>query len=276
MNKTHEQTEAIAKLLRSALERLKKKNDLISIRSIAAHLHVSPSYLSKIFRGERAVSAKLLGVLIKALQLDHHEAAAIQNLLLAQIENQNLASVTGLKTLEPKEGPKLAQEYASLGMADFWLLDDWYHLPLLNLATTEDFESDPAWIAMRLGISPRQAERSLRRSLESGYLKQEKGKILRTELKLRFPTQRTHEKIRAIHHVLGKKGLEALQKPPSEKEFAERLNAGIAFAGDPDLLPQAKVVIEEALYKAAEILAGGRCTEVFQINLQLFKLTKDR
>lgn len=70
------------------------------------------------------------------------------------------------------------------------------------------------------------------------------------------------------------KAAAGLENVPSEAEFAERLVSGISFAGDPKLLPEAKVVIEEALYKAAAILADGDCTEVFQLNLQLFKVSR--
>jgi hypothetical protein len=65
-----------------------------------------------------------------------------------------------------------------------------------------------------------------------------------------------------------------LVRPPTEDEFAERLLSGLSLAGDPRQLASAKLIIEEALYRAAETLADGECSEVFQINLQLFKVTK--
>jgi hypothetical protein len=67
-----------------------------------------------------------------------------------------------------------------------------------------------------------------------------------------------------------------MQLTPSEQDFSERLISGVAFAGNPSKLPEAKVIIEEAMYKAAELLASGNCTEIFQLNLQLFKLSKQR
>lgn len=264
----------VVSLLQAGFARAKKQNAQISQRALATKLGLTSSYVSKIMRGERPVPPALLGRFAKALQLDHHEVAEIQRILLKEVESRDLAPTTGIRTLETPSTPSLP-EFTALGPSDFWLLDRWYYLPLLNLATTSNFSNEPASVAKRLGLSVVTAERAMTRLVEAGYLvKTAEGKLVRAELKFRFPTQRSHESVRKYHQAMIAQAQPLLTRAPTDEEFATRLLSGITLAGDPKLVPQAKVVIEEALYRAAEILAAGDCTEVFQLNLQLFPLSR--
>jgi uncharacterized protein (TIGR02147 family) len=265
----------VSELLRAALARLKKHNAMISIRSLALNLNVSSSYLSKVFRGVRPLSASLLPGLIRVLQLDHHAVAKIQRSMLLGIEARKFSGGTGLRSMaEPRAGAP-AQDYGLLDWSDLWFLENWFTIPLLNLVTTEDFDDSPAWIAARLGISAAQATETLERLQSSGHLERDHlGKLQRSQLKLRLPMQRSHPMVRAFHQRMGEKALRLLQSQPSEADFAQRLISGISFTGDPAKVPEAKLMIEEALYRAAELLANGPAREVFHINLQFFKVTK--
>lgn len=257
--------------LTAALKRLQRQKSGTSIRSLASHLGLTPSYVSKVFRGERRLPLKLLAPIAKVLQLDHHEVAEIQSLLLHDVESREAGAFTGIKTLKPHHDNPLNTEYQPL--TDYWLLEEWYHLPLLNLITTENFSV--AQMAKRLGITARRAELSLDRLTREGLIKRgPQGEWLRTNLKTRFAAQRSHPSIRAYHRSMIDKASQLLSRAPTESEYAERLISGVTFAGDPAKISEAKLVIEKAMYQAAEILASGPCTEVFQINLQLFKLTK--
>lgn len=263
---------SVSRLLQGALSRRQKQNPLLSQRSLAVSLRLSPSYLSKVFRGERPFPHRLLGRLAKFLQLDHHEVAEIQRLLLRQMEKENLSSVTGIQTTQV-DSKSPASQYHNKSGVDLWLLEEWFYLPILNLVTTEGFK--PEDLASRLGISEARAESAVRRFVECGYLERMgDGSLRRTELRFRFPTQRSIKQVREFHKKMIEKTLLLLNGPSGDQEFSERLISGINFAGDPRLLPDAKIIIEEALYRAAEVLAGGNCTEIFQINLQLFKLTR--
>jgi uncharacterized protein (TIGR02147 family) len=265
---------SVKNLLQRALTRLQTENRSISIRSLASRIDVSPSYLSKIFRGERSLPLRLLPALGKALQLDHHEVLQAQQVLLGAVEDRELQNATGIRTL-PRENVRVATAYETLGQNDFWLLEEWYHLPILNLVTLKDYVHSPEWIAGRLGITELQARRSLERMLEGGQLLLVAGVVKRNLEKLRFPTQRSHPSVRSFHRAMIERAQKCLKKDPSEKEFNERLISGIAFAADPSKIAQAKVILEEAMYRAAEVLASGECTEVCQLNLQLFPLTSE-
>ena len=266
---------AIVQILEQALTRLKKQNPLASIRGLASQMDVTPSYLSKVFRGERTFPAKSIGDLSRVLRLDHHEVAEIHRLLLMDLELASLSTNTGLRTLDASSKRKLAAGYETLGKNDFWLIEDWYHIAIHNLVTTDNFVQSHDWIAARLGITAAKVENSIRRMLADGYiLLNEDGRYQKSQMMVRFPTERSHAIIREFHESMIQKALKQLRLNVAEADFKERLISGVTFAGDPSRINEAKVIIEEAMYKAAEHLAYGNCTEVFQLNLQMFKLTR--
>ena len=245
----------IVELLNEAFKRLKQHNELASIRSIAMQLNLSPSYLSKVFRGERRFPMKLIGGLSRALRLDHHATAEIQSLLLREVENRELATGTGIRTLEAQPVANRLGEYENLGKADFWLLEEWYHLPMLILVSTENFVPSPDWIAGRFGISRERVQRTLDRLVDEKYLRRrDDASYELTQAKVRFPTQRSHESVRKFHRTMVEKSLKALEGTPTEKDFAERLISGVAFAGDPAKMPEAKLIIEEAIFDGESVI----------------------
>jgi len=264
----------IVGILQSGLKRLKQQNEMASLRSLASSLRLSGSYLSKVFRGERKLSPKLVAPLGKVLRLDHHEIREIQRHILAELEEQKMSKLTGVRTVQHKNS-KITAEYEALGAKDFWLLEEWFHLPLLNLITVENLDSDVASLASRLSVTKEKIESSLQRMIQDGYVTREKnGDLKRTHMKVRFPTQRSDLRIRTYHKKAIEKALRTLDRIPSEVDFKERLISGMAFAANPEKIPQAKVILEEAMFQAAELLSEGACSEVFQLNVQLFKLTK--
>lgn len=267
------QTDGVVEILQSGFERLKEQNELTSLRSLALSLKLSSSYLSKVFRGERRLSPKLVAPLGKVLRLDHHEIKELQRRILGELETRKMA--TGVQTVREEQDAKLATDYESLGAKSFWLIEEWYHLPLLNLITVENVSFDARELAKRLGVAVERVQASIERMIRDGLIKRDhKNNLIRTEMKIRFPTQRSDSRIRAYHKKMIEKALKHLDKIPTEADFNERLISGVAFAADPKKIPQAKVLLEEAMYKAAELLTDGECSEVFQLNLQLFPLTK--
>jgi uncharacterized protein (TIGR02147 family) len=275
MNQASEKISASsAALLMNALKRLQTENRRLSVRSVAAQLKLSPSHVNKIFRGERELPLKLVNQFSRVLQLDHHEVVELQRLALTAHAERELRPGIKIGALR-EQNTALMTEYETLGGSDLWILERWYYFAILNLVTTQNFDSSPEHIATRLGISESDAQKALDRLTESGHLVSRGGRIERRSEKLRFPTQRSHLSLRIHHQAMIRKALDKLQGVPTEKDFADRLISSVTFAADPEKIEQAKLILEEAVYRAANFLANGEgCTEVYQINLQLFSLTK--
>jgi uncharacterized protein (TIGR02147 family) len=261
----------IKKILETAMQRQLGGQAGLSVRALAKHLEVSSSYLSKIFLGKRKMSAKIFERMIAVLRLDHHEVQTLQKLVVKRFE-EKISAATGVESVANENSASVVENFATLGRPDFWLLEKWYYLPILNLVTLSRFTVSAEAISERLPISPAVAKRALDELIEGGYLKINEEKLLeRSAMKFRFPTDRSNASVRLYHQAMIEKSLAQLDRP---SDFESRAISGITLAGNPAKVAQAKLLIEEALYRAAELLTEGEATEVFQINLQLFKLSK--
>jgi uncharacterized protein (TIGR02147 family) len=247
--------------LRKVFRRTKKGNPQLSIRSVARVLDISSSHLSKVLRGVRPVTTGLMAGLCQCLQLDHHEVKELKRLLQ--------------KTQESTPASPVIKEFATLANSEFWILERWYFLPLLALASSDAGISDIEAVVKRLELQQQTAQQALQILEQQEFIAQDEAGVFRcTNNLFRFPTQRSHSAVRKYHQDMIARALSQLRHPPSQQEFNERLMSGITFSGNSTHIEAAKTLIEEALYKATELLSQGVCNEVFQINLQMFKHTK--
>lgn len=156
-----------------------------------------------------------------------------------------------------------------------WLLKRWYHLPLLDLMTTTNFQSNSIWIATRLGISVTEVEAALKTLVDENLaILDQNGAYKKKHLKIRFPTTISKSVIREHHKAQMKRAKELLETRMTPKDFNNRLIVGLSVACNPQYLQEVKEYLHAALYEAAEILSRDPCAEVYQINLQLFPHTK--
>lgn len=58
----------------------------------------------------------------------------------------------------------------------------------------------------------------------------------------------------------------------SKNDFERRLISGITVAVNPHKVEQCKKMLDETLHQVSLILSEGECTEVYQMNIQLFPL----
>ena len=260
-------------LLLAASQRLKAQWPSFSVRAVAAKLGISPSYWSKILRGQKPIPNRLLPDVVRVLRLDTQTVAQLQRSILNAIETDALTPKTGLKTSGLVENSPV-DAYRSLGREDFWLLEEWYYIPVLNLVTVTDFNGQEAEIAKRLGLRLPQAEEAVRRLLNYGYLVRDGSTLKRTEERLRFPVDRSFPVVRKYHSSLLMKAREELQKDSAEA-FESRLISAVSFAGSSQRMKEARLILEEAMYRAANLMADELTSdEVYQLNLQIFPLTQ--
>ena len=70
------------------------------------------------------------------------------------------------------------------------------------------------------------------------------------------------------------KALWTLNHKQDDVSLANSLITGITIATNPKQIEKAKEKLTIALHDIAEILSTGECTEVYQLNLQLFGITE--
>lgn len=255
-------------LLAKAHLRQKKNNQSYSLRSLARQLNFSPSFLSDIFKGKKPLPPRHLSRIAKFLNLDE---IALEKLKGAMLREKMPVELKSKLRRQKNVIAKIPHE--EMANPQFNLLSHWYLLPLLDLTTCEDFSSSPAWIAGRLGISEIQARQAWDLLRSTGCVKKENGRWLKWSEHIRFPTRRSDPAVRNYHGQTLALARAELNKT-SEEDFAKRLISGLSVAVNPAKVAEAKLRLQEALLEVSKVLSEGKCSEVYQLQVQLFPVTK--
>ncbi|MGZ3773396.1 MAG: TIGR02147 family protein [Pseudobdellovibrionaceae bacterium] len=256
-------------VLGRAFKRLIQKNSKFSLRRLAQLVEVSPSHLSRILNGKKKIPVNKLELFINALQMDIAQSQILkQSIFWNQVKEKNPNNVFS-DILENSDSAVLSPliDYEELGTKEFNIMEQWYNIAILDLSTCTDFKDDPRWIAKRLSITPVQT------LLKAEALQLKNGRYEKTNKKLRVPTNKALPAIRQFHRSMIQKGLWTMENQQDAESYKQRLITGITMAINPENLERAKERLMAAIHEASEILTEGPCTEVYQINLQLFGLT---
>ncbi|WP_413559999.1 TIGR02147 family protein [Bdellovibrio sp. HCB209] len=238
-------------LQREFLER-NKINPTYSLRSYAKSLGIDQSFLSKVLKGSRPVTAQLvdkLGPILKIKPTD------LQNLFT--------------------EGTTSMPSFASMSDDEFEHLSDWHHSAILALVATKDFDLNHVKIANRLGIHVEEVRATLSRLERLGCIEIADGKIkvLKTDTPLTGITAFTEAR-KQLQKKLISKSLEALEDVPQEL----RQNGSLTVAVSKKRLPELKEKLNLIQKELAEFLQASNhdeADEVYQVTLALFPLTKN-
>jgi transcriptional regulator with XRE-family HTH domain len=252
----------------------------LSLRAAARGLGISPSFLSEVLRGKKPIPPRRLGDFARFFGLDE----AAERCLRKDVARQKMTQGLARHGLEASPGPlpephALApspiDDYEDKGKATLALLEHWRYLAILDLATCADFSDDPAWMAARLGLGEAECAQALARLLALGFLRQEADGAYEKQTRLlRFAPRRSDPRVRALHAQMMQKALAELRLESSDEAFERRMISGITVAVNPRHFAQARTLLNETLHRVAEMLTEGECTEVYQLNCQLFPLTK--
>jgi uncharacterized protein (TIGR02147 family) len=231
------------RLLRQRLGELTEKNPSFSLRAFAKRIGISASHLSRVMNGKKALSLETAVQISRELGLDLTEDLGAE----------------GSSATKP------------LNLDVFKVIADWYHFPLLELIKTKGFRSNEQWIAKRLGLSLALAQAALDRLESLELIERANGEIKATgENFLTTSNDIPSGAIRKHHEQMLEKGAEALNDDPKSREFQ-----GLNLNFNPEDLPEAKEAIREFYKKFNKKFSRDSGKEVYQLNLQFFKLTRE-
>jgi uncharacterized protein (TIGR02147 family) len=173
-----------------------------------------------------------------------------------------------------EDGMAALKSFVPMPNKHFSLLTPWYNIAILDLSTCDHFQKDPLWIAAQLGIGRYQVVEALKALVEHGLLIETETGYTKVESKIRLSLNSSHAEIRKFHYQMIEKAQEELSKKTSKQDFDRREISGITIATNPANLEQARQHILKAVHEAADMLSVGECTDLYQINTQLFSLLK--
>jgi uncharacterized protein (TIGR02147 family) len=141
------------------------------------------------------------------------------------------------------------------------------------LIALKDFQATSIWIAEKLGIQPAVAFAAVDRLKRLGLLKVEVGRLVKTNAHLRVPTGTINNIVTNFHRQMIDKALKELDTTDAARK-EKRLVTGITVSVPSSQIPAAKEKIENFKREMAGLMTAGEADEVYQLNIQLFPLTK--
>lgn len=257
--------EKSAELLSQGLAQKKSKSPHFSLRYLAKRLGISPSYLSKVFTGKKPLPLSRLAALAKELELDPYSLRALKRALAREQKELGLND-----ELIPLESSLPSEEFEV--SHDFFLIEDWYFLAILELVTCKGFS--PECISRRLGLKEEVAQYGWKQLLARGLVQEKNGTWEKTKKKIRLPSAKLDQRFQNHHIRMLRKAAEEAGKK-SEAEFARRLTLGASVATNEESFLKAKKYLEDSLMEAGKILTTGPADRVYYLTFQLFPLTQN-
>ncbi len=229
------------------------RNANFSMRAYARKVGIPQSAVSEILSGKRKITAKMAEKILEGLGLDPQK---IQE------------TVAPLKVKAPAP---VSNGFRALDIDTFHLVSDWHYFALLSLAETPDFQSDPGWIAKRLGITVPKAQEALERLARLEMVETDgAGTIRATGVQFQVDPGIATPALKKAQ----RQNLELAQEALEKTEFAERDFTAITLCFDPKRMGEAKALVKEFRQRFCELMESGDKKEVYKLNVQLFPLTK--
>ena len=141
---------AFQNLLKRKLSEIQGKRSGYSLRSFAKVLRIGAGPLSQILNGVRNVSEKMAEQILDRLEVSPSERSALYLYSSSEVI--------------PDQAYVIPED-------DFKHISSWYHYAIISLTQVKDFDSDPKWIARRLGISENQVQDAVSRLIRLKLLK---------------------------------------------------------------------------------------------------------
>ncbi len=230
------------------------KNPRYSKRAFASLLEINSGRLSQYFSGQRDISFRAAKAIASKLALD----AAETNYFFHLLEQDKVERKSVGKILTDDE---------------IALVVEWYHAAVMSLLTTQDFKSDPKWMAERLQLPVEVIQSSLERLARIGIIDMSQQGIrpARGPIKARASKIPSDFILRSHQDILRKVTTDLPYVPPENRDVTS-----VTFPMNIQNLPEARKHIEEFRLKMAKRYSKGDTNEVMALNIQLFPFSKVR
>lgn len=259
-----------------------------SYRSFARRAGSSGSnYLKLVTEGQRNLTPEMAHRFAEALGLDGESRTFFCDLVAF---NQATTNAERERCYASLRRYRAFRRVFRLDDAHAQYHSEWYFPAIRELCATDGFQSDPAWIARKLRprISVREAKAALKVLLELDLIKiDEEGNYAQTEILVA-----TGDDQALGHHIVNyhRKMMERASASIDEVSREEREIGSLTLAVSPRRAAEIKQRLyefrQELLQSSLEVNNGetqecgstdnsDACTEVIQINFQLFPLTQN-
>ncbi|QDK39415.1 TIGR02147 family protein [Bdellovibrio sp. NC01] len=246
-------------------------------------MYKSSEFLLNEFQRQKTLSpaltnsqfAKNLGIPASRLS-DYLNGRRVMTMAVAKQITKNLSlgssDLDHLKTLIDldKSSKKTLLSESQLRDDEFSVICDWYHFGIMALLSVKSFQSNPEWIAERLNIPVEVAQAAVDRLLRLGLVEFKNKKLVATRRQLETTHNVPSESLRRSH----KQSLQQVVDQIDNVPMHLRDVTSITFAINRKKISEAKGIIRKFRRKMADLLSQGPKTDVYNLNIQLFPVSK--
>lgn len=231
----------------------------------------SPSSLSMVLKGERLPSDEMVERIAQYFKMTSREKRYLKLLIefdKRQRKNQDTKDIMELIQKSSTEKNSLA-----IDLKQFATISEWYYTAIKQLIGTADFVEDEEWIHRRLRkkVTPSQIRTALLHLQELGIVKRDSTGSLKVVAQGLITTNDIPSSAIKRHHF---GMLERASEAIFEQEVDERQINSTTLKLRSEDVSEAKRAIFDFLKEFAARFAYEEASEVYQFNIQLFKLTK--
>jgi transcriptional regulator with XRE-family HTH domain len=245
-------------VLKKEFDEKQARNPLFSLRAYAKQLDMSAATLSRILNAKRTISKRAASRILDRIQVD-------KPLIAARL----------IKEASAKQPDPIS--FSELDADRIALLSDWHYFAILSLAETAGFKSDSSWVAARLGIPKREAQKALSRLERLELLERTPKGALRPSGRQFTTTDRVRNLgVRRTNRQFLELATKILDRLDEESLFTHSDFSGMTMAIDPKRIVEANRRIRAFRRRLCAYLEGGEKTQVYRLAIQLFPLSHSK
>jgi uncharacterized protein (TIGR02147 family) len=245
--------------LKEILSQKQKENPYYSMRAYARDINVNSATLSQVLNGKRGLPFKRAYDVSQSLTLSPKEQT-----LFMESFHRSKTNIDKIQISDLDERFILDESY-------YAVIAEWEHYAVLEFFNFEYFEINTEFICEKLAISPLRAEVVLVNLMNSNLIvKDSSGEYIKAHDDIRTTEDISSNALRKSHKETLEIGINKLE----EIEVKLRDFSTETIAVDLDKLPEAKTIIREFRQKMTALLRDGKKTDVFQLAIQFYPLTK--
>jgi uncharacterized protein (TIGR02147 family) len=203
--------------LRACADSRIARNPAYSVRAFAFQLGVTPAFLSEILSGKKHLSSDKALRLAQKLSLDEPQTRYFCLLVQAEKAKTEELKQNIIRELRDMATPRY--DFRDLGLDQFAVIADWYHLAIRNLTLIDGFSFTPASIASTLGITTDEASAAIERLETLNLIARDAatGRYQRTGQSVMADGRRMTDAVRRFQEQMLERGLHAYRTFPTHR-----------------------------------------------------------
>lgn len=259
--------------LRDAFEAKKAKDRKTSFRSFAKEAgYSSPNFLQLVIAGNRKLAPANLPGTIRALGLNKQESEFFANMVgFEQAEGFEEKNFHYQKMLRSRR----YAESKPIEKGQYAYLEHWYNPVVREMLSHKEFNGEPAWIARRIqpALTVAQVEKSIDLLCRLDMVRKDEssGKWLQAEPVLSTPAEVESLAVANYHRSVLNLASDSIESFPSTERDLRAVTLGVPKSAYPQIKRKMEDLWREIL---ALSRSGGLVEEVYQVNMQVFPLTR--